>query len=101
MELYNQEITDRRINFNKFTEVIHAKVNQLSKFNYLLVGFEKITQESKNISLSDFNLQVRTKAIRKSCSLFTNPNRQSLLGVHEQVKDVEERPQVSLRSGDD
>ena len=65
MELYSKEIIDKRQNFNKPIEVIHAKVNELNNFEYMLVGFEKITEARKDISLSVHNMRDRAKAISK------------------------------------
>ena len=65
MEVYCKEIEDRRENFGRFTEVIHARVNILNKFEYLLVGFEKITQQRKNINLNVDNIRARAKSISK------------------------------------
>jgi hypothetical protein len=63
METYSQEIDNRRTNMNRYTEEIHAKVNELTKFEYFLVGFEKITLKRKDVTLNVLNMRERSKAI--------------------------------------
>ncbi|CAI2370612.1 unnamed protein product [Moneuplotes crassus] len=66
MESYTSEISNRRANFHKYTEVIHASCKSLPpKFSHILVGFEKITQKRKSIALTIDNIRERAKSIHK------------------------------------
>lgn len=65
IETYKREIDHRRKNFNKYSEPIHAKVNELVNFEHALVSFEPITLHRKEISLNPQNMRERAKHIHK------------------------------------
>ena len=63
LEAYSGAIENRRNTINKFTETITAKINEISKFDYILCGFEKVTKSRKDISLNVHNMRERAKNI--------------------------------------
>ena len=64
LDVYSEEIAARRKNFGREVDAIHAKVGVLTEFQYILIGFEKLS-ERKDIDLSEDNLRERAKAICK------------------------------------